>query len=279
MALKTFNPVTPSQRQLVLVDRTALYKGKPVKALTEGKSSAGGRNNNGHVTVRFRGGGHKQAYRVIDFKRTKFDAPAVVERLEYDPNRTAFIALVKYQDGELAYILAPQRLSPGHSVVAGENVDVKPGNAMPAGNIPVGTIVHNVEIKIGKGGQIARSAGTYAQIVGRDQDYVILRLNSGEQRLVHGRCMATIGAVSNPDEMNTSIGKAGRKRWLGRRPHNRGVTMNPIDHPHGGGEGRTSGGRHPVTPWGFPTKGKKTRKNKVTGKCIIASRHARKKKK
>ena len=279
MALKTFNPVTPSQRQLVLVDRTALHKGKPVKALTKGKSSDGGRNNNGRVTVRFRGGGHKQAYRVIDFKRTKFDAPAVVERLEYDPNRTAFIALVKYQDGELAYILAPQRLSAGDSVVAGENVDVKPGNAMPAGNIPVGTIVHNVEIKIGKGGQIARSAGTYAQIVGRDQDYVILRLNSGEQRLVHGRCMATIGAVSNPDEMNTSIGKAGRKRWLGRRPHNRGVTMNPIDHPHGGGEGRTSGGRHPVTPWGFPTKGKKTRKNKVTGKFIIASRHARKKKK
>ena len=278
MALKTFNPVTPGQRQLVLVDRSALYKGKPVKALTEGKSSAGGRNNNGRVTVRFRGGGHKQAYRVIDFKRTKFDAPAVVERLEYDPNRTAFIALVKYQDGELAYILAPQRLSAGDNVVAGENVDVKPGNAMPAGNIPVGTIVHNVEIKIGKGGQIARSAGTYAQIVGRDQDYVILRLNSGEQRLVHGRCMATIGAVSNPDEMNTSIGKAGRKRWLGRRPHNRGVTMNPVDHPHGGGEGRTSGGRHPVTPWGFPTKGKKTRKNKVTTKFIVASRHKRKKK-
>jgi large subunit ribosomal protein L2 len=279
MALKTFNPVTPSQRQLVLVDRSALYKGKPVKALTEGKSSAGGRNNNGRVTVRFRGGGHKQAYRVIDFKRSKFDAPATVERLEYDPNRTAFIALVKYADGELAYILAPQRLNKGDSIVAGENVDVKPGNAMPAGNIPVGTIVHNVEIKIGKGGQIARSAGTYAQIVGRDQDYVILRLNSGEQRLVHGRCMATIGAVSNPDEMNTSIGKAGRKRWLGRRPHNRGVTMNPIDHPHGGGEGRTSGGRHPVTPWGFPTKGKKTRKNKVTAKFIIASRHVRKKKK
>jgi large subunit ribosomal protein L2 len=279
MALKTFNPVTPSQRQLVLVDRSALYKGKPVKALTEGKSSAGGRNNNGRVTVRFRGGGHKQAYRVIDFKRAKFDAPATVERLEYDPNRTAFIALVKYADGELSYILAPQRLAKGDSVVAGENVDVKPGNAMPAGNIPVGTIVHNVEIKIGKGGQIARSAGTYAQIVGRDQDYVILRLNSGEQRLVHGRCMATIGAVSNPDEMNTSIGKAGRKRWLGRRPHNRGVTMNPIDHPHGGGEGRTSGGRHPVSPWGFPTKGKKTRKNKVTGRFIIASRHVRKKKK
>ncbi len=278
MALKTYNPVTPSQRQLVIVDRSGLYKGKPVKALTEGKSSNGGRNNNGRITVRFRGGGHKQTYRKIDFKRSKFDAPARIERIEYDPNRTAFIALVKYEDGELAYILAPQRLAQGDSVVAGESVDVKPGNAMPAGNIPIGTIVHNIEIKIGKGGQIARSAGTYAQIVGRDQEYVILRLNSGEQRLVHGRCMATIGAVSNPDAMNTSIGKAGRKRWMGRRPHNRGVTMNPIDHPHGGGEGRTSGGRHPVTPWGFPTKGKKTRKNKVTGKFIIASRHARKKK-
>ncbi|HZS64702.1 MAG TPA: 50S ribosomal protein L2 [Xanthobacteraceae bacterium] len=279
MALKTFNPVTPSQRQLVIVDRSALYKGRPVKTLTEGKLSTGGRNSNGRVTVRFRGGGHKQAYRVVDFKRRRFDAPARVERIEYDPNRTAFIALVKYEDGELAYILAPQRLSQGDSVVAGEYVDVKPGNAMPIGNIPIGTIIHNIEIKIGKGGQIARSAGTYAQIVGRDQDYVILRLNSGEQRLVHGRCMATIGAVSNPDAMNTSIGKAGRKRWMGRRPHNRGVTMNPIDHPHGGGEGRTSGGRHPVTPWGFPTKGKKTRKNKVTGKFIISSRHARKKKK
>jgi large subunit ribosomal protein L2 len=278
MALKKYNPTTPSQRQLVLIDRSALYKGKPVKALTEGKNASGGRNNNGRITTRFRGGGHKQSYRIIDFKRTKFDAAATVERIEYDPNRTAFIALVKYPDGELSYILAPQRLSAGDSVVAGESVDVKPGNAMPAGNIPVGTIVHNVELKIGKGGQIARSAGTYAQIVGRDQEYVILRLNSGEQRLVHGRCMASIGAVSNPDEMNTSIGKAGRKRWMGRRPHNRGVTMNPIDHPHGGGEGRTSGGRHPVTPWGFPTKGKKTRKNKVTTKFIIASRHKRKKK-
>src|SRR3954464_12929537 len=274
MALKTFNPVTPSQRQLVLVDRSALYKGKPVKALTEGKSSAGGRNNNGRVTVRFRGGGHKQAYRVIDFKRAKFDAPATVERLEYDPNRTAFIALVKYADGELSYILAPQRLAKGDTIVAGQNVDVKPGNAMPAGNIPVGTIVHNVEIKIGKGGQIARSAGTYAQIVGRDQEYVILRLNSGEQRLVHGRCLATIGAVSNPDNMNTTIGKAGRQRWKGRMPHNRGITMNPVDHPHGG---RTKGGGHPVTPWGFPTKGKKTRKNKSTNKFIMISRHARKK--
>ena len=278
MALKTYKPVTPGRRQLVLVDRSGLYRGKPVKALTEGKNASGGRNNNGRTTVRFRGGGHKQAYRYVDFKRRKFDVVGRVERIEYDPNRTAFIALVRYDDGDAAYILAPQRLAQGDSVVAGEHVDVKPGNAMPMANMPMGTIVHNIEFKIGKGGQLARSAGTYAQIVGRDQDYVILRLNSGEQRLVHGRCMATVGAVSNPDHMNISIGKAGRTRWLGRRPHNRGVSMNPIDHPHGGGEGRTSGGRHPVTPWGFPTKGKKTRRNKSTSKFIIASRHARKKK-
>jgi large subunit ribosomal protein L2 len=278
MALKKYKPTTPGQRQLVLVDRSALYRGAPVKTLTEGKPSTGGRNNNGRITTRFRGGGHKKSFRVVDFKRRKFDAPARVERLEYDPNRTAFIALVKYEDGELAYIIAAQRLAVGDTVVAGEHVDVKPGNAMPAGNIPVGTIVHNIELKIGKGGQIARSAGSYAQIVGRDGEYVIVRLNSGEQRLVHGRCMATIGAVSNPDHMNISIGKAGRTRWLGRRPHNRGVSMNPVDHPHGGGEGRTSGGRHPVSPWGFPTKGKKTRKNKSTTKFIISSRHARKKK-
>ena len=279
MALKSYKPTTPSQRQLVLVDRSALYKGAPVKALTEGKSSTGGRNNNGRITSRFRGGGHKRSFRIIDFKRRKFDAAAKVERLEYDPNRTAFIALVSYEDGEQAYVLAAQRMAVGDMIIAGEYVDVKPGNAMPAGNIPVGTIVHNIELKIGKGGQIARSAGSYAQIVGRDGEYVILRLNSGEQRLVHGRCMATIGAVSNPDHMNISIGKAGRNRWLGRKPHQRGVTMNPVDHPHGGGEGRTSGGRHPVTPWGFPTKGKKTRKNKSTTKFIISSRHARKKKK
>src|SRR5437899_9565792 len=278
MALKTYKPVTPSQRQLVLVDRAGLYKGKPVKQLTEGMNSSGGRNNNGRITVRFRGGGHKQAYRRVDFKRRKFDVPAKIERLEYDPNRTAFIALLKYEDGELSYILAPQRLAQGDTVVAGEHVDVKPGNAMPVGNMPIGTIVHNIELKIGKGGQIARSAGTYAQIVGRDQEYVILRLNSGEQRLVHGRCKGTVGAVSNPDHMNISIGKAGRKRWLGRMPHNRGVAMNPVDHPLGGGEGRSSGGRHPVTPWGFPTKGKKTRTNKRTTKFIISSRHARKKK-
>jgi len=274
MALKKFNPTTPGQRQLVMVDRSALYKGKPVKSLTEGKISNGGRNNTGRITVRFRGGGHKKAYRIVDFKRNKVDVPATVERLEYDPNRTAFLALIKYTDGEQAYILAPQRLAAGDLVVAGNYVDVKPGNVMPLGNMPVGTIVHNIEMKIGKGGQIARSAGTYAQIVGRDQDYVILRLNSGEQRLVHGRCRGTIGAVSNPDHMNISIGKAGRTRWLGWRPHNRGVVMNPIDHPHGGGEGRTSGGRHPVTPWGKPTKGKKTRKNKATDKYIIRRRGA-----
>ncbi len=278
MALKTFKPVTPSLRQLVLVDRSGLYKGKPVKTLTEGKHSTGGRNNAGRITVRFRGGGHKQSYRIVDFKRRKLDVVGKVERLEYDPNRTAFIALIRYADNELAYILAPQRLSIGDEVVSGNQVDVKPGNAMPAANIPVGTIVHNVEMKIGKGGAIARSAGAYAQIVGRDQGYVILRLNSGEQRLVHGQCFATIGAVSNPDHMNATIGKAGRSRWLGRMPHNRGVTMNPIDHPHGGGEGRTSGGRHPVTPWGKPTKGKKTRSNKSTDRFIVASRHNRKKK-
>src|SRR5690242_10836345 len=274
MALKTYNPTTPGQRQLVMVDRSALYKGKPVKALTEGKLSSGGRNNTGRITVRFRGGGHKKALRLVDFRRAKLDVPATVERLEYDPNRTGFIALIKYQDGELAYILAPQRLGAGDQVIASEHADVKPGNAMPLANIPVGTIVHNVELKVGKGGQIARSAGTYAQIVGRDGEYVILRLNSTEQRLVHGRCLATVGAVSNPDNMNTTIGKAGRQRWKGRMPHNRGITMNPVDHPHGG---RTKGGGHPVSPWGFPTKGKKTRKNKSTQKFIMLSRHARKK--
>ena len=277
MALKTFKPTTPSQRQLVIVDRSELWKGEPIKALTEGLRKNGGRNNTGRITMRHRGGGAKRRYRVIDFKRGKYDVVATVERLEYDPNRTAFIALIKYEDGEQSYILAPQRLKAGDKVVAGEKVDVKPGNAMPMKNMPVGTIIHNIEFKVGKGGQLARSAGAYAQIVGRDQDYVILRLNSGEQRLVLGKCMATVGAVSNPDHMNTSIGKAGRTRWLGRRPHNRGVSMNPIDHPHGGGEGRTSGGRHPVTPWGKPTKGKKTRNNKRTQTFIVASRHKRKK--
>ncbi|MEE7506540.1 50S ribosomal protein L2 [Methylobacterium sp. C33D] len=278
MALKTFKPVTPSLRQLVLVDRRELYKGKPVKALTEGKSSSGGRNNLGRITVRFRGGGHKRVLRNVDFKRREqLGVAATVERIEYDPNRTAFIALINFPDGKQSYILAPQRLQPGDKVVAGENVDIKPGNAGPVGSMPVGTIVHNVELKIGKGGAIARSAGNYAQIVGRDQGYVTLRLNSGEQRLVHGQCFASVGAVSNPDHMNISLGKAGRNRWLGKRPHNRGVAMNPVDHPHGGGEGRTSGGRNPVTPWGVPTKGKKTRSNKRTDVFILSSRHNRKK--
>ena len=278
MALKTYNPTTPGQRQLVMVDRSALYKGKPVKALTEGKLGNGGRNNTGRITVRFRGGGHKKAYRLVDFKRNKVDVPAVVERLEYDPNRTAFIALVTYADGEKAYILAPQRLAAGDKVIASEKaVDVKPGNTMPLQFIPVGSIIHNVEMKPGKGGQIARSAGGYAQLVGRDQGMAILRLNSGEQRLVHGTCLASIGAVSNPDHANINDGKAGRTVWRGKRPHNRGVVMNPVDHPHGGGEGRTSGGRHPVTPWGKPTKGKRTRSNKSTDKMIMRSRHQRKK--
>ncbi|GLS44882.1 50S ribosomal protein L2 [Methylobacterium brachythecii] len=278
MALKTFKPVTPSLRQLVLVDRRELYKGKPVKKLTEGKSSSGGRNNLGRITVRFRGGGHKRTLRNVDFKRREnLGQTATVERIEYDPNRTAFIALITFEDGKQAYILAPQRLSAGDKVVTGENVDIKPGNAGPIGSMPVGTIVHNIELKIGKGGAIARSAGNYAQIVGRDQGYVTLRLNSGEQRLVHGQCFASVGAVSNPDHMNISLGKAGRNRWLGKRPHNRGVAMNPVDHPHGGGEGRTSGGRNPVTPWGVPTKGKKTRSNKRTDTFILSSRHNRKK--
>ena len=279
MALKSYNPRTPGQRQLVIVDRSGLWKGKPVKTLTEGLNKTGGRNNVGRMTARHRGGGHKRSYRRIDFKRTKVDVAATVERIEYDPNRTAFIALLKYDDGELAYIIAPQRLAAGDKVIASANaVDVKPGNAMPMRAIPVGTIIHNVEMKPGKGGQIARSAGAYVQLVGRDGPYAILRLNSGEQRLVHGDCMATVGAVSNPDNANTNKGKAGRSRWLGRRPHVRGVAMNPVDHPHGGGEGRTSGGRHPVTPWGKPTKGKRTRAGKKTSdKLIMRSRHQRKK--
>ena len=277
MALKQYNPTTPGQRGLVLVDREGLHKGKPVKALTEGLTKSGGRNNKGRITARRIGGGHKRTYRKIDFKRTKWDVKATVERLEYDPNRTAFIALIKYEDGELAYIIAPQRLAAGDVVEAGERVDVKPGNAMPLMNMPVGTIVHNVEMKPGKGGQMARAAGAYAQLIGRDRGYAQLRLNSGEVRIVRGECLATVGAVSNSDHQNIKLAKAGRKRWLGKRPSVRGVAMNPIDHPHGGGEGRTSGGRHPVTPWGKPTKGKRTRSNKQTDKFIIRSRHERKK--
>ena len=255
MALKNYNPTSPARRGLILVDKSGLHKGKPVKSLTEGKRKTGGRNNKGHVTSRGIAGGHKQKYRYVDFKRRKWDVEGTVERLEYDPNRTAFIALIKYDDGELAYILAPQRVAAGDKVVAGERVDVKPG----------------------KGGQIARSAGTYVQLVGRDRGLVIVRLNSGEQRYLRADCMGTVGAVSNPDNQNQNFGKAGRTRWKGKRPLTRGVAKNPVDHPHGGGEGRTSGGRHPVTPWGKPTKGARTRHNKQTDKMIIRSRHAKKK--
>jgi len=272
MALKTFKPTSPAQRQLVQVDRSELWKGKPVKKLTEGLTKTAGRNNTGRVTARRRGGGHKRRYRLVDFKRTKFDVVGTVERLEYDPNRTAFIALITYDDGEQAYILAPQRLGVGDKVIAADRADIKPGNAMPLKSIPVGTIVHNVEMKPGKGGQMARSAGTYVQIVGRDAGYALLRLTSGEVRMVRSECMATVGAVSNQDQQNINLGKAGRNRWLGRRPAVRGVAMNPVDHPHGGGEGRTSGGRHPVSPWGKPTKGKKTRSNKATDRLIVRRR-------
>lgn len=270
MALKTFRPTSPGLRHLVLVDRSQLWKGAPVKMLTEGISKSGGRNNDGRITTRHIGGGHKRAYRLVDFRRRKFDQPGTVERLEYDPNRTAFIALVKYVDGELSYILAPQRLGIGDTVVSGEKVDVKPGNAMPLSSMPIGTIVHNVEMKAGRGGQIARSAGSYVQLVGRDAGWAILKLNSGETRRVRAECMATVGAVSNPDHSNQVVGKAGRKRWLGIRPTVRSIAMNPVDHPNGG---RTKGGKHWATPWGKPTKGSRTRKNKATDKYIVRSRH------
>jgi large subunit ribosomal protein L2 len=272
MALKTLKPVTNGTRGTVLIDRSELWKGRPVKGLTEGKQAHGGRNNYGRITTRHKGGGHKKRYRIVDFKRGKADVSATVERIEYDPNRSAFIALLKYDDGELTYILAPQRLRAGDKVVSGQKVDIKPGNAMPLRSMPVGTICHNVEMKIGKGGQLARAAGTYVQLVGRDGGNALLRLSSGEMRVVRGECMATVGAVSNPDRMNQSIGKAGRKRWMGIRPTVRGVAMNPVDHPHGGGEGRTSGGRHPVTPWGKGTKGTRTRNNKRTDRMILRRR-------
>jgi len=272
MSLKQYKPTTPGQRGLVLVDRSELWKGAPVKKLTEGLRKTGGRNAHGRITTRHIGGGHKRRYRLVDFGRRKFDVAAVVERIEYDPNRTAFIALIKYEDGEQSYILAPQRLAVGDKVISGEKVDIKPGNALPLKNIPVGTIVHNVEMKAGKGGQMARSGGTYIQIVGRDGPYAIVKLSSGELRKLRSECMATVGAVSNPDQKNINLGKAGRNRWLGTRPSVRGVAMNPIDHPHGGGEGRTSGGRHPVTPWGVPTKGKKTRNRKKASASLIIRR-------
>ena len=277
MALKNFNPTTPSLRGTVLIDRSGLWKGKPVKGLTEGKSHSGGRNNHGRITVRFRGGGHKQSYRIVDFKRrANWGMPATVERIEYDPNRTAFIALVKYTNNEIAYIIAPQRLKVGDVVIAGDKADIKPGNAMPLGAIPVGTVIHNIELKPGAGAKVARSAGTFAQLVGKDAGLAQVKLMSGEVRTVRSECLASIGAVSNADNSNQDLGKAGRSRWMGRKPHNRGVTMNPVDHPHGGGEGRTSGGRHPVTPWGKPTKGAKTRNNKRTDRNIVRRRNATK---
>ena len=276
MPLKSYKPTTPGQRDLVLVDRSELWSGRPEKSLSFGLTKKGGRNNSGRITMRRKGGGAKRLYRLIDFKRNKLDIKGTVERIEYDPNRTAFIALVKYEDGEKSYILAPQRIKVSDTIISSSSSDIKPGNAMPFTGMPIGTIVHNVELKRGKGGQIARAAGSYAQFVGRDGNYAQLRLSSGEMRLVRQECMATVGAVSNPDNSNQNFGKAGRNRNKGIRPSVRGVVMNPIDHPHGGGEGRTSGGRHPVTPWGKPTKGARTRTNKSTDKYILRSRHNRK---
>ena len=275
MALKTFNPTSPGRRQLVLVDRSELHKGKPVKALTEGLTKKGGRNNKGRITARRIGGGAKKLYRKVDFKRNRWDVPATVERLEYDPNRTAFIALIKYEDGQLSYIVAPQRLEVGDTVITSATADIKPGNTLPLKNIPVGTIIHNIELKPQKGAQMVRSAGTYAQLVGRDGGYAQIKLASGELRMVMDTCLATVGAVSNPDNMNQVLSKAGRKRHLGKRPSVRGVVMNPVDHPHGGGDGKSSGGRHPVTPWGKKTRGPKTRKNKATDRLIIRRRNAK----
>ncbi len=275
MALKSFNPTSPGRRQLVTVDRSHLHKGRPVKSLTEGLSKKGGRNNRGRITARRIGGGAKRLYRKVDFKRKKWDVPATVERLEYDPNRTAFIALIKYEDGELSYILAPQRMAVGDTVITSKTADIKPGNVLPLRNMPLGTIVHNVEMKPKKGGQIARAAGTYVQLAGRDGSYAQIKLSSGELRMVPIDCLATVGAVSNPDNMNKVLGKAGRKRHLGKRPAVRGVAMNPVDHPHGGGEGKASGGRHPVTPWGMKTRGPKTRKNKETDRLIIRRRNSK----
>ena len=272
MALRSYKPITPGLRQLIQVDRSELWKGKPVKSLTEGLTKTGGRNNKGRITTRHIGGGHARRYRLVDFKRRKFDMEAKIERLEYDPNRTAFLALITYKDGTQSYILAPQRSKAGDIVVAGAKVDVKPGNAMLIKNIPVGTVVHNVEMKPGKGGQLARSAGSYAQLVAKEGDYGHVRLPSGGVRLVNLSCMATIGQVGNIDHENVTTGKAGKSRWLGTRPTVRGTAMNPVDHPMGGGEGRSKGGRHPCSPWGQLAKGKKTRKNKRTDKFIIKLR-------
>ncbi len=271
--VKKSKPTSPGRRFVVSVVEPNLHKGKPHSALLEKKSKTGGRNNNGRITVRHHGGGHKQHYRMIDFKRTKSGVPAVVERLEYDPNRSAHIALLKYADGERAYIIAPKNLSAGDVVETGEHVSIKVGNCLPLRNIPVGTVVHNVEMRPGKGAQIARSAGVSVSIAGRDGAYVLLKLRSGEMRKILAECKATIGEVGNAEHSLRKLGKAGAKRWRGVRPTVRGVAMNPVDHPHGGGEGRTSGGRNPCTPWGVPTKGKKTRSNKRTDKMIVRRRN------
>jgi large subunit ribosomal protein L2 len=272
MPIKSFKPVTPSRRFMTVVTREGITKDSPEKSLVEGKSRSGGRNNKGQITIRFRGGGHKRLYRVIDFRRDKKGVPARVAAIEYDPNRSARIALLHYADGEKRYILAPAGLEPGQTVVSGPEADIRPGNALPLENIPAGTTIHNIELRPGKGGQMVRSAGASAQLVSKEGGMALVKLPSGEVRRVPSNCYATIGQVGNLDHENESLGKAGRKRWLGRRPHNRGVSMNPIDHPHGGGEGRTSGGRHPVTPWGQPTRGYKTRNNKRTDRFIVTPR-------
>lgn len=277
MALKTFKPYTKSTRGTVLVDRTGLWKGKPFKMLVEPKNSMRGRNNNGHITSRnMSGGGHKKMYRLVDFYRKKFDVPGTVERIEYDPNRSCYIMLIKFEDGTHFYYLAPQKINVGDVVENGPAKEIKVGNCMPLRDIPVGVNVHNVELQPGGGGKIARSAGTSVTISGLDGNYSLVKMTSGEVRRINSRCMATIGVLSNPDQKNIKIGKAGRSRWLGRRPHTRGVVMNPVDHPHGGGEGKSAGGRHPVSPTGQGAKGLKTRTNARTDKFIVKRRNKRK---
>lgn len=272
MGIKLYKPTSPGRRNMSGFDFSEITTDKPEKSLLRPLKKTGGRNNLGRITVRHRGGGHKRRYRLIDFKRNKFDVPAKVATIEYDPNRTARISLLHYADGEKRYIIAPQGLNVGDTVIAGEQADIKPGNALPLRAIPLGTNLHNIEMKPGKGGQLIRSAGGVAQLVAKDEKYAQIRLRSGEIRKIRIECMATVGAVSNPENMNINLGKAGRNRWLGRRPTVRGVAMNPVDHPHGGGEGKTSGGRHPVTPWGKPTKGYKTRKRRDTDKYIVRRR-------
>jgi large subunit ribosomal protein L2 len=269
MPVKSYRPTTPTRRFQTVVSREDITKQRPEKSLVVGKMRTGGRSSTGRISSRFRGGGHKKAYREIDFKRDKHGIAAVVAAIEYDPNRSARIALLHYVDGEKRYILAPVGLQPGRKVMSGPDADILAGNSLPLKNIPAGTVVHNIELRPGKGGQMARSAGAQAQLVSKEGDYALLKLPSGEVRRVPVECSATVGQVGNVEHENVSLGKAGRKRWMGKRPHNRGVSMNPVDHPHGGGEGKTSGGRHPVTPWGQPTRGFKTRNNKRTNKWIV----------